>query len=96
LGKKIYEENGGFERSRRFCLPSLRRIIGQHDPLEMSQKTFNTLAGVVFVVVAVLHLSRLLFQWEAVIGGWAVPTWVSALALVLSGYFALSAFKLRK
>ena len=62
----------------------------------MSQKTFNTLAGVVFVVVAVLHLFRLLFRWEAVIGGWAVPTWVSGLALVLSGYLALSACKLRK
>lgn len=62
----------------------------------MSQKTFNTLAGVVFSVVAVLHLFRLMFRWEAVIGEWAVPAWVSALALVLSGYVALSAFKLRK
>ena len=62
----------------------------------MNQKSFNTFAGVVFLVVAVLHLFRLLFRWEAVIGGWVVPTWVSALALVLSGYLARSAFKLRK
>ena len=61
----------------------------------MNQKTFNTLVGIVFVVVAALHLCRLLFRWEAVIGGWAVPTWVSGVALALSGYLALSAFKLR-
>ena len=62
----------------------------------MNQKTFNTIVGIVFLVVAVLHLCRLLFRWEAIIGGWIVPTWVSGLALVLSGYLALSAFKLRK
>lgn len=62
----------------------------------MNQKAFNTLAGIVFVGVAVFHLLRLLFRWDAVIGGWAVPTWVSGLALVLSGYLALSACKLRK
>ena len=62
----------------------------------MNQKTFNTVAGVVFLVVAVLHLCRLLFRWDAIIGGWVVPTWASGLALVLSGYLALSACKLRK
>ena len=62
----------------------------------MSQKSYITVTGAVFLVIAVLHLLRLLFGWEAVIGGWNVPTWVSGLALVLSGYLAYSAFKLRK
>ena len=62
----------------------------------MKQKTFTTIAGLVFSVIAVLHLLRLLLHGEAVIGGWAVPMWVSALALVLSGYLAYSAFTLRK
>ena len=62
----------------------------------MNQKTFNAVAGVVFLVVAGLHLCRLLFRWDAIIGGWAVPTWVSGLALALSGYLALSACKLKK
>ncbi len=62
----------------------------------MKQKTFTTVAGVVFSIVAVLHLVRLLFHWEAVIGGWAVPTWVSYLALAVSGYLAYSAFTLGK
>ena len=58
----------------------------------MKQKTFTAVAGVVFSVVAVLHLLRLLLHWEAVIGSWVVPPWVSGLALVLSGYLAYSAF----
>ena len=62
----------------------------------MKQGTFTSVAGLVFSLVAALHLLRLLLHWEAVIGGWAVPTWVSALALVLSGYLAYSAFTLRK
>ena len=62
----------------------------------MKQNTFTSVAGLVFSLVAVLHLLRLLLHWEAVIGGWTVPTWVSALALALSGYLAYSAFTLRK
>ncbi|MBI2884774.1 MAG: hypothetical protein HYY15_01205 [Candidatus Omnitrophica bacterium] len=61
----------------------------------MKQKTFNRVAGDVFLVVAVLHLCRFVFRWDAVIGGWVVPMWVSALALVLAGYLALAAFRLR-
>ena len=60
----------------------------------MTQKTFTLTAGVIFALVAVLHLLRLMFGWQAVIGGWDVPTWVSCLALVLSGYLAYSSFKL--
>ena len=62
----------------------------------MNQKIFNTLAGMVFLAVAILHLCRFFFRWEAIIGGWVVPMWVSVLALVLSGYLAWSAFKLRR
>ena len=62
----------------------------------MQQKTFTTITGILFSLIAVLHLLRLLLHWDAVIGGWAVPTWVSGLALVLSGSLAYSAFTLRK
>lgn len=62
----------------------------------MNQKTFTLIAGVVFSLIAVLHVLRLIFKWQAVIGGWNVPGWVSCLALFLSGYLAYSAFKLRK
>lgn len=62
----------------------------------MNQKTFNTLAGIVFLAVAVLHLLRLFFGWDAVIGGWAVPKWPSVAALLLFGGLSLAAFALAR
>ena len=58
----------------------------------MSQKTFCTLAGCIFLAIAVLHLVRLIFGWEAVIGGWMVPKWPSVAALILFGCLTLVAF----
>ena len=62
----------------------------------MKQKTFVGIAGVVFSLITALHLLRLLFRWEAAIGGWDVPLWVSWAAIAVSGYLAWTAFTLRK
>ncbi len=59
----------------------------------MNQRTFTLMAGAVFSLIAVLHVLRLLFGWEAVIGGWNVPLWVSWVAIVVSGYLASTAFR---
>ena len=61
----------------------------------MNQKTFVRTAGVVFSLVAVLHALRLLLGWDAVIGGWSVPMWLSWLALALAGYLAYAAFRMK-
>ena len=60
----------------------------------MSQKTFTRIAGLVFSLVALLHALRILLTWDAVIGGWSVPLWVSWAALAVSGYLAYTAFRL--
>ncbi len=62
----------------------------------MTQKTFTLTSGVIFSLVAVLHALRLLLGWEAVIGGWQVPRWVSWPALALSGYLSYTAFTLKR
>lgn len=59
----------------------------------MSKKNYFALSGVVFAAVFVLHFLRLLNKWDAVIGGWTVPMWISWLALFLAGFLAWSAFK---
>ena len=59
----------------------------------MDQKTFTILAGVIFAVVALLHVLRILMGWPAAIGGWAVPMWLSWVGVVVAGglsYFGLS------
>ena len=62
----------------------------------MNQKTFTLTTGVVFSIIAVLHILRVLFGWEAVIGSWTVPLWISWVAIAASGYLAYTAFKLRR
>jgi hypothetical protein len=59
----------------------------------MDQKTFTLLAGVIFGIVALLHLLRIYMGWPIVIADWTVPMWVSWIGLVVAGglsYFGLS------
>lgn len=61
----------------------------------MNQKSFFNVTLVIFFLIALLHALRLVYGWSAVIGGFEVPMWLSGLAVVLAGYLAYSAFKLR-
>ncbi|MEK9183950.1 MAG: hypothetical protein AAB890_02660 [Patescibacteria group bacterium] len=54
----------------------------------MNQKTYYGLTGTIFSLITLLHLSRILMGWEANIGGWDVPMWLSWLAVVIAGYLA--------
>jgi hypothetical protein len=48
----------------------------------------------VFLIVAVLHLLRIIFGWPARIGGLDIPLWASWLALVVAGALAYFGFRL--
>ena len=56
----------------------------------MSQKTFTIIASAVFGVVVLFHVLRIFFGWPAVIGGWAVPMWLSWIGLVVAGVLSYS------
>lgn len=60
----------------------------------MDQKTFSIAAGVIFAVVALLHLVRIYMGWPVMIGDWSVPMWVSWIGLVVAGGLAFFGFKL--
>ena len=51
----------------------------------MTEKTFVTVATVIFALVAVLHLLRLVIGWSIIIDTWTVPMWVSWVGLVVAG-----------
>lgn len=51
-------------------------------------KTPIKIAAVVFLVIGLVHVSRLVFHFNLVIGNWQVPVWVNAVAAVLA--FTLS------
>jgi hypothetical protein len=59
-----------------------------------SEKSFLSIVGVLFGLGAVAHLLRLVMGWPIVLGGWAVPVWVSWLGLLLAGFLAYEAFRL--
>ena len=48
----------------------------------MQQKTFSAVVGAVFLIIALLHLARVVYQWDAFINVWFVPMWVSWVAIV--------------
>ncbi|OGH21374.1 MAG: hypothetical protein A2958_01055 [Candidatus Levybacteria bacterium RIFCSPLOWO2_01_FULL_38_13] len=57
----------------------------------MKGKGYIQFSGIVFAGIAILHLLRLIFGWQATLGNWVVPMWASIVALVVAGFFALSA-----
>ena len=62
----------------------------------MTQKLFNRIAGGIFAVIAVLHLLRLVYHWNALIADRPVPLGASVVACIVMGYLAFQAFRLGK
>ena len=62
----------------------------------MNSKAFSFLASVIFLLIAAGHLSRLVFKWSAVVGGWVVPFWASWAAMLLFACLAYLGFRLAR
>ncbi len=58
----------------------------------MTRKSYLFITAIVFFVVGLVHLLRIVLGWEAAIGGWAVPMWLSWLALIASAVLAYFGF----
>ncbi len=57
-------------------------------------RAYLLISGVVFGVIALLHIARLLLDWPAQIAGWDVPLWLSWLAFAAAGVLSVWAFRL--
>jgi hypothetical protein len=57
-----------------------------------SERTLLMIAGVIFLVVSLLHLMRLAFGWHFILGGVAIPQWISWAGFFIAGYFSYSCF----
>lgn len=62
----------------------------------MKPKTYHAVVGVIFAIIAVLHLLRLLNSWPAQIGTFVVPIWLSVVAVVVAAWLAYESYKLSK
>lgn len=54
----------------------------------MKSKTVFLMNIVLFDLIALLHLLRLLFAWQANIAGFSIPLWLSGVAVVVAGVLA--------
>lgn len=60
----------------------------------MSNRHFLRLAGAIFALMALAHLARLVMGWPVLIGDWAVPLWVSVIALIGAGMLSFIGLRL--
>jgi hypothetical protein len=60
----------------------------------MNKKTFCAMTGVIFAVVALVHLLRLYFGWPVLIGDWSVPMWLSWFGLIVTGALSVAGLSL--
>ncbi|MEK7132796.1 MAG: hypothetical protein AAB830_01970 [Patescibacteria group bacterium] len=58
----------------------------------MNKKTYFQVVSAIFFIIAALHLLRIFNRWEASVGDFVVPLWLSWGALVFFGYLAFHGF----
>lgn len=56
-------------------------------------KPASLLAILVLSLVAIAHLLRLVFQAEVLVGGAAIPMWVSVVGLIVTGALAVALWR---
>jgi hypothetical protein len=59
----------------------------------MDQKAYNAITAALFLIMAVLHLLRIIFGWPAQIGGLGIPPWASWIALIVTGALTYFGFR---
>lgn len=57
-----------------------------------SERTLLTIAGTVFLIVAILHFLRLVFSWQVALGGFEIPVWLSWFGFLVTLYLSYSSF----
>jgi hypothetical protein len=62
----------------------------------LSQKTYTTITATLFLAIGILHLLRIIFGWQAEIGGLSIPLWVSWLALPVTAALVYFGFTQKK
>lgn len=60
----------------------------------MTVRNYAITSSIIFFLVAVMHLFRLILQWNVMIGGWNVPMWASLIAVLVAGFLSFAGFRL--
>ncbi|MGH9021478.1 MAG: hypothetical protein ACRDV0_10805 [Acidimicrobiales bacterium] len=57
-----------------------------------SERTLLILSGILFLVVALLHLARLAFGLDLALGTFEIPLWLSWVGVIVTGYLSYASF----
>ena len=63
---------------------------------DLVQKDFALIAGMIFLLISVLHSLRIMYSWPAMIGDMEVPMWASWVAIGVALYLAYIGIKIGK
>ncbi|OGH15925.1 MAG: hypothetical protein A3C30_03755 [Candidatus Levybacteria bacterium RIFCSPHIGHO2_02_FULL_40_18] len=62
----------------------------------MKQNDYIRVTGIIFLVIAVLHVLRIFTGFDVEINDYELPVWVSIVGAAIAGYLAYSSQKLKK
>ena len=62
----------------------------------MNQKIFNYTIGVVFIIIALVHLVRSILGFDISLDGFIIPSGVSVVAFLVATFISYTAFTLNK
>jgi hypothetical protein len=62
----------------------------------MNQHRFSLTAGIIFLLIALGHLLRIVFNLTFVVQHISVPMWASGLAVVIMGHLGYEGLRLAK
>ena len=57
---------------------------------------YTLITAVLFTIIFVLHLARIAYGWEVIMGSFEIPMWFSWGALFISGALAYNGWKLSR
>jgi len=60
----------------------------------MNSRTYLVISGVIFGIVAVLHLLRVISGWAVILGSWSAPMWISWLGTIGPSILCIWAIRL--
>src|SRR6266436_9347943 len=62
----------------------------------LNRKTYMMVTATLFLVVAIVHLLRIIFGWSVEIGGLSIPFWASWVGVLVAGALAYIGFTQRR
>lgn len=58
-----------------------------------TERTLLRLVGLIFLIIALVHLLRLAFGWNLIVGEANIPMWLSWLGVIIPAYLSYCAFR---